>query len=456
MNKGRSYFEFLDQFKRAGCPMCSFLVKDSHGFLDHLLYESVLDVPIRMELMQSFGFCSWHTWQLPALPSICSPDTGYSIFASDLLRKFAYLSSSVEEGIGKKRTLKSFLAKSRRRWLSRVKQKACPACRHVSQFETYHLKELLEFIGDEEFLEAYKASSGICLPHFFLVQERYSGHGNFPLLLEAQRAMAQSLRNTLEEFIRKQDYRFRDEITSTEARAWRVAMEFVAGKPGVFTNEMGHDRVRTTRTGGISADRVSVQSTAFDRCSLAQLIEQMKGSKEATFYLKQALPQDLLGGLRDLASQKIHLSVEFVVEELGNVEYLRTLYSLGFSLLYGIGLPAQTVVLLDGKRGYMLDDHQRSSGRRLRPLKNAEDLYLNLLWRRFGIAVLLSGSIKEVDIKSGLFCLATEGSREQWCRFKKADTNELPQVGSNVEVFGWERWNTRVVELLDVYPIRRE
>ncbi len=51
-------------------------------------------------------------------------------------------------------------------------------------------------------------------------------------MLEVQANKAKSLRNKLERFIEKQDYRHRQNVTSDEAKAGRVAMEFLNGKPG--------------------------------------------------------------------------------------------------------------------------------------------------------------------------------------------------------------------------------
>lgn len=150
MDKGHSYFELLDALKESGCPICRLVQKDSRRYLDHLMYESVLDVPTRMQLMGSFGLCSWHAWQLPSLPPICSPDTGFSIFASDLLRKFSLLAVAITEGSHQKRGLKSFFRKKASQFLSKIKAQACPACLHVGRFESYHLKELAEFSPSPE------------------------------------------------------------------------------------------------------------------------------------------------------------------------------------------------------------------------------------------------------------------------------------------------------------------
>lgn len=91
MNKSHSYFVLFEELKLPGCPICSLALKDGRSYLESLLYESVLDVPVRLKLMDSFGFCNRHAWEIPKLPAICSPATGFAIFASDLLRKFNLL-----------------------------------------------------------------------------------------------------------------------------------------------------------------------------------------------------------------------------------------------------------------------------------------------------------------------------------------------------------------------------
>lgn len=455
MSKGYSYFELLEVLGEAGCPICRLVIKDSRSYLDHLLYELVLDVPTRMELLDSFGFCSWHAWQIPALPAICSPDTGVSIFASDLLRKFDHLARAIRDKIPEKRTLKSLFRKVSQRFLPHIKERQCPACRHVVQFQYYRLKELADSIQDEEFLNAYKASPGICLPHFFLLQENCSTHPNFPLLLDLQLAKSKSLRDILEEFIRKQGHRVRHQITQEESRAWKVATEFLVGKPGVFTNEIGHDMLQSSRRKPISHEQVSLRVAPLERPTLGELIDDLKTAREATFCLKRSLPTELFEELKKMPKYGGHPAIEAVVEDFSDVAYLRELYLAGFSLFHGVGLPSETIILLDRRRGFILADKQHSGNRNLRALRNPDDVYLRLLWRRFGVAVLLSGSVTGNDAKSRLFCLAVERGREQWCRLRDSVAKELPKVGANVELFAWEKWNTHILEVLELTVLER-
>ena len=450
MNKDRIYFVFLETLEKSGCPICHLVVDDSRGYLDSLMYERVLDVPTRLGVMDSFGFCNWHTWQTPALPPVCAPTVGFSIFASDLLRKFDLLTQATLDKTQKRRIWKIPLKGAMKRLSSLMKVNACPVCVHVARGESYYLKELADFIEEEQFLSAYKRSDGICLPHFFSLERRLSDHANFPVLERLQLEKVQSLRNTLDEFIRKQDHRFRDEITSSEASAWRTAMELLAGKPGVFNNEMRRDVVQNFGTDLSSPVDLSKGRSRSERLTVGELTAAMKSAKEITLYLKQPLTPDLFKAVKQLASCESPPRLEAVVEDLQDVAHLRILCTAGVSLFYGLGLPRQTVVFLERDRGFLLEDHQLSGNQNLRALKNPEDLYLRLLWCRFGIAVLISGCVKETAEKSGLFCLTVEGRREQWCRFRHSAANKLPEVGAKVELFGWDKWNTHVVEVLEL------
>jgi hypothetical protein len=450
MNKDRSYFVFLETLEKPGCPICHLVVDDGRGYLDSLMYERVLDVPTRLGVMDSFGFCNWHTWQIPALPPVCAPTVGFSIFASDLLRKFDLLTQATLDKDQKRRIWKIPLKAAMKRLSSLMKGKACPACVYVARGESYYLRELADFIEEEQFLSAYKRSEGICLPHFFSLEEKLSDHTNFPILERLQLEKVQSLRNRLDEFLRKRDHRFRDEITPAEASAWRTAMEFLAGKPAVFNNEMRRDAVQNPWTDLPSAVDLSKGPSGAKRLTVGELSIAMKSAKEITVYLRQPLPPDLFKALKPLASRESPRRLEVVVEDLQYSAHLRILYTAGFSVFYGLGLPRQTVVFLERNRGFLLEDHQLSANRNFRALKKPEDLYLRLLWCRFGSAVLLSGCVKEKAEKSGLFCLTVDGGREQWCRFKDSVANKLSEVGAKVELFGWDKWNTRVLEVLEL------
>ena len=448
MNKSHSYFVLFEELKLPGCPICSLALKDGRSYLESLLYESVLDVPVRLKLMDSFGFCNRHAWEIPKLPAVCSPATGFAIFASDLLRKFNLLVGARTQE-PRKKSLWSLLFRQGPQKLSlQMKARVCPACDHVGQFETFHLKDLLNSITEKEFLEAFSASQGICLPHLFLIEEKHSSHLNFPLLLQLQLGKSQSLRERLEEFTRKQDCSFQQEITADEAKAWRIAMEFLVGKPGVFNNEIRADPL-PNGDGMPMAETVQTAS-GIDGVVVGDLIAQIRTAKEVTVYQKQALPAHLLEPLRDLVSSEMHPEVEIVAEDLSDVAYLRQLHLSGFELFYGVGLPRQPLIFVNSGRGFVLEDGPEAVGVKSLPSKDVENLYFRLLWRRFGHAVSLIGVVKESDPEQSLFCLKLDRDRETWCRLRSAGAGLMPDVGQEVAVFAWEKWVSHILDVIHV------
>jgi hypothetical protein len=187
---------------------------------------------------------------------------------------------------------------------------------------------------------------------------------------------------------------------------------------------------------------------------LRALLTEVKSARHVTFSLKKPLPTDLLDGLTQVA-EKRSASLEAIVEEL-DAKHLHRLHSAGLTVFYGVGLPAKSIIVLDGKRGFAIDETQESAGPKFTRIQNADDLYVALVWHKFGIAAHLSGSVTAVDVEHKLFRMTINGSRDQWCRFRDSDANDLPQVGINVEIFGWEKWNTHIIVVLELKELESE
>jgi len=160
--------------------------------------------------------------------------------------------------------------------------------------------------------------------------------------------------------------------------------------------------------------------------------------------------------LKERAKAGARGTIEAVVEDLPDVSYLRSLHEASFSVFYGIGLPQRTMILVDRQKGWLLEEDEKISTWRLRRLKNAEDLSLTMLWHKFGIAVSLRGVVTRRDCARELFSLIIHGRTDQWCRFKDSATNTIPEVGAQVEIFGWEKWSTRIIEVLELTELERD
>ncbi len=105
----------------------------------------------------------------------------------------------------------------------------CPACRLWAAQERLYLTVLLEEWGDTELSSAFAESEGLCLPHVARLINDHASHLNLPAILTAQQALMQALHADLQEFIRKQDYRFSKEPFGREANAWQRVVSFFIG-----------------------------------------------------------------------------------------------------------------------------------------------------------------------------------------------------------------------------------
>lgn len=187
----------------------------------------------------------------------------------------------------------------------------------------------------------------------------------------------------------------------------------------------------------------------FAEFSFEDLLAACQRARYLTLCAKVALAPALLDGLKDLVATPAHPFVEIAVEEMEDTAYLRNLYSMGFSLYYSVGLPAQTLIFLDQDRAFLLEQPSNASSPRVKIIKNAGEVYSRLLWHRFGNAVLISGMVKEQHGDTGFYCLVGDGNRERWFKLKNPERTTPPKIGSRVELFAWERWGIQALEVLD-------
>ena len=186
------------------------------------------------------------------------------------------------------------------------------------------------------------------------------------------------------------------------------------------------------------------------RISLSDLVARLESADHTIAYFNTPLPEPLLDGLRLLAGRRGRGSVDLVVDQIDDVAYLKKLNSAGASVYNGVGLPRQTLVIVDRNQGYWLAADADAAGGAAVAADNAPDLYVKLLWRRFGLAVSYEGELKGVYPDTGFFCVGMEEDRELWCRFSQSRSNDLPAAGARVQLFGWIKWNSSIMEVLEL------
>jgi hypothetical protein len=215
------YFELLDALAGRGCALCRLALKASDSYINALLHEGVIDVPIREELRNARGLCYRHAWRMAARRGSV---LGTAIIYRDVMN--ALVKALEEERVaprgwrGKKDSLDRRLAPTA----------GCPACRLEGDAERRAAKTLLKHMGTSEVADAFSTSSGLCVPHFQLALS-HAGTGDASTLAAWQGAALRRLRDELDELIRKHDYRFRSEpITEAEADSWERAVASVVGE----------------------------------------------------------------------------------------------------------------------------------------------------------------------------------------------------------------------------------
>ena len=186
------------------------------------------------------------------------------------------------------------------------------------------------------------------------------------------------------------------------------------------------------------------------RISLSDLVARLESAEHTIAYFNKPLPEPLLDGMRLLAGRRGRGSVDLVAEQIDDVAYLKKLNFAGASVYNGVGLPQETLVIVDRIQGYWLATGTDAAAGALVAADNAPDLYIKLLWRRFGLAVSYEGQLKKIHRGTGFFCVGLEEQREVWCRFSQPRSNDLPAAGARVQLFGWIKWNSQIMEVLEL------
>lgn len=220
MRRDLTYYEVLDVLESTqGCSMCAFESKRSRRYFQSLLHEFVNDPHIRSNLIRSKGYCRAHAHLL----SEFRDGLGTAILYHDQVKMF--LDFLREIGLHTSRRLR---ARAISRWRDRD---TCPACEHQSRHRSHFVATLIAGLSEPDpgILEAWEKCPGLCVPHFLIVLDEDRGGLASDRLVAHQRERFAELLDELDEFCRKQDFRFRDEPYGKEKDSWLRAVEMITG-----------------------------------------------------------------------------------------------------------------------------------------------------------------------------------------------------------------------------------
>ena len=240
--------ELKDAFQQRGCPICYLRLKVEARYIYSILYEYVTDGGVRVQFVNSLGYCRKHAWQMQGIEfehwhdGLGTATMYESVLQGNLagLNKFIERTRPQVEAAHsswpqwltrlRKRFHRTFDGAPRQLPFGLIPRARCRVCEMGTQCETWYIPVLAEKLVWEQFREWYRQSDGLCLPHL---------NGVLPLVpdpmwrawlieLAVQKLGANA--SDLGEFLRKRNYRFHDElVTVSESTAFRRAVEQFTG-----------------------------------------------------------------------------------------------------------------------------------------------------------------------------------------------------------------------------------
>jgi hypothetical protein len=229
MARHTTYFELVAALGEPGCVLCRLATRSVREYFSALGYEQVNDVELRTALRAADGYCRRHAWLFLEQGG---NRLGVAIIYRDLVQqareRLAAGGPRLSGGVG--RSLGRLLGGGRGAAHRSTRAEAgCAACRVEAEAEARYRGTLLEHLGEAELRQRFAASSGLCQPHLARALAS-GGRGADRAWLEADAARRlDGLVAELDEYIRKHDYRFRQEGFGAEENAPQRAVERIVG-----------------------------------------------------------------------------------------------------------------------------------------------------------------------------------------------------------------------------------
>lgn len=200
-----------------GCPVCRCLAAMTRRYLENLLYEFVNDPRTRDHLRASAGFCREHAWTLQQM----GDPLAHSIIYADLLDGFCHELHKTTNA--SRRSIPVFHPE---------KAEPCPVCREETETEARYVVGLVKAMHKKAFRQKYQHGGYLCLPHFRTAYGLARGGEVQEFLTQVQLDSLSRLSDQLQEFIRKSDYRYAQELPGVERDAWIRAIQLWVGSLG--------------------------------------------------------------------------------------------------------------------------------------------------------------------------------------------------------------------------------
>jgi hypothetical protein len=205
-----------------GCPVCQCAAADEWQYFIDFVRYSLNDPDLRDKLLKARGFCSRHGW---IFLQVLEREFGSGTPAAMLYR---HLIKVELETIARMRHPRRWRKPSLRA-VHLTPDLPCPACEALNASTSRQMGFFLDEMDRPYFREAYRVSEGLCGQHLLEALERSESKATSEELISHWTDKLLALREELEEFLRKLDYRYAHEPKGKEQTAWIRAVEAFVG-----------------------------------------------------------------------------------------------------------------------------------------------------------------------------------------------------------------------------------
>jgi len=202
--------DLIEACQKTGCPVCRVEARILERYIDNLFYESVNDIKTRDRLRASLGFCREHARL--AMDKRLGNALGFAIIYQDVI-------TNILRGFDEDANIAEAL----------TPREGCMVCQQQEKTTQLVVSAFVDGLTESQMQQALQTSDGLCMPHLKKVAEPIRGLATIDLLRSIHREKLESLHRELAEFIRKNDYRFKDEGFGTESDSWKRAVHKLTG-----------------------------------------------------------------------------------------------------------------------------------------------------------------------------------------------------------------------------------
>ncbi len=229
-----SYHEFVEAFPLPGCAICNLLSRDAARYLESLLYEYVNEPDTHAVFRAARGLCNEHAWQLTGHKGyVVSMAILYRAALDEVLKTIANVPARPASKAGMGRLLGGNAPGDSELANALEPAASCPVCKMLAETERRYLQAFVGYLSDESFVDAFRRSEGVCLPHLRAILRHIHDPADLGSFLDVQRAIWERLHGELGTFIDQHDHKKRGVIGSERDSHVR-AIRGLAGERGIF------------------------------------------------------------------------------------------------------------------------------------------------------------------------------------------------------------------------------